>query len=251
MIPLERQKNILNLIQKNEVMSIQELCKIFDVSYMTIWRDINLLEKDGKVATVSGGVRASERLPFEPSHLIKGGLNTEEKQHIALLACEKIPLNACVYLDAGTTVLELAKKIAHRDDLTIITNDLVIASFIVQNSQSELILTGGRVCKENSSSIGDIAAKTLKNFIIDIAFVSASSWNLRGISTPDENKVPVKEAISLVSNKLYLLSDSSKYGKVATYIALPITAFDAVFTDKNIPKNTLKELNNIGITVYN
>ena len=113
MIPLERQKNILNLIQKNEVMSIQELCKIFDVSYMTIWRDINLLEKDGKVATVSGGVRASERLPFEPSHLIKGGLNTEEKQHIALLACEKIPLNACVYLDAGTTVLELAKKIAH------------------------------------------------------------------------------------------------------------------------------------------
>lgn len=250
MIPLERQKNILNLIQQNEVMSIQELCKIFDVSYMTIWRDINLLEKEGKVATVSGGVRASERLSFEPSHTIKGGLNTSEKESIALLACEQIPKNACVYLDAGTTVLELAKKIAHRDDLTIITNDLVIAGFIVQHSKAELIHTGGRICKDNNSAIGEIVMKTLKNFIIDIAFVSASSWNLRGISTPDENKVPVKEAIAQVSNKLYLLSDSSKYGKVATFIALPMSAFDAIFTDKNLPKNTLKELNNLGITVY-
>lgn len=250
MIPLERQKSILNLIQQNEVMSIQDLCKIFDVSYMTIWRDINLLEKEGKVATVSGGVKASERLFVEPSHQIKGGLSTEEKNSIAAIACEKIPQNACIYLDAGTTVLALAKIIAHRDDLTIITNDLMILSFLIQNSKAELIHIGGRISKENGSSVGDIAAKTLRNFIIDIAFVSASSWNLRGLSTPDENKVPVKEAISQVSNKLYLLSDSSKYGKVATYIALPITAFDAIFTDKKLPKNTLNELSNLGITVY-
>lgn len=251
MIPLERQKTILNLIQQNEVMSIQDLCQIFDVSYMTIWRDINLLEKEGKVVTVSGGVRASERLAVEPSHEIKGGLNAAEKSSIAEIACEKIPKNACIYLDAGTTVLALAKKIAHRSDLTIITNDLIIACYLVQNSQAELIHTGGRICKENSSAIGDITAKTLRNFIIDIAFVSASSWNLRGISTPDENKVPVKEAIAEVSNKRYLLSDSSKYGKVATYIALPITAFDAIFTDKALPKNTLTELKNLGVSVYN
>lgn len=250
MIPVERQRNILNLIQKNEVMSIQDLCKIFDVSYMTIWRDINLLEKEGKVATVSGGVRISERIFSEPSHQIKGGLSTLEKNSIAAIACEKIPQNACIYLDAGTTVLALAKKIAHRDDLTIISNDLMIISYLVENSHAELIHIGGRISKENSSSVGDIAAKTLKNFIIDIAFVSASSWNLRGISTPDESKVPVKEAISQVSNKLYLLSDSSKYGKVATYIALPITAFDAIFTDKDLPQSTVDELTNNGISIY-
>ncbi len=250
MIPLERQKSILNLIQQNEVMSIQELCKIFDVSYMTIWRDINLLEKEGKAISVSGGVKAVERLPFEPSHEIKEGLMSQEKEAIAKIACNHIPQNACVYLDAGTTVLALAKQLAARNDLTIITNDLVITNYLVKHSDTELIIAGGRVHKENNSTIGTITAKALNNFIVDIAFISASSWDLRGISTPDENKVPVKEAVAKISRRRYLISDSSKYGKVGTYIALPITTFDAIFTDQNLPKVAIQELNNLSITLY-
>lgn len=250
MIPLERQKNILNLVQKNEVMSIQDLCQIFDVSYMTIWRDINLLEKEGKVVSISGGIKTAERLSAEPSHNVKGTQNFDEKCAITEIACEKIPENACIYIDAGTTGLALAKKLIHRADLTIITNDLITMNYLVEHSDSQLIHTGGRICKENFSSVGEVAARTLKGFLIDIAFVSASSWNLRGISTPDEDKVPVKEAIAQVSNQLFLLCDSTKYGKVATYLALPITAFDAIFTDKNLPQNARNELKSMGIIIY-
>lgn len=250
MIPLERQKAIFNLIQQHDVMSIQELCKIFDVSYMTIWRDINLLEKEGKAISVSGGVKAAERLPFEPSHEVKEGLMSDEKEAIAAIACEHIPQNACIYLDAGTTVLALAKQLAPRNDLTIITNDLVITNYLVKHSEAELIIAGGRVRKENNSTIGTITAKVLNNFIVDIAFISASSWNLRGISTPDENKVPVKEAVANISRRRYLITDSSKYGKVGTYIALPIETFDAIFTDQKLPKTAVQALKKLGITLY-
>ncbi len=250
MIPLERQKEILNMLQQHEVVSIQELCKIFEVSYMTIWRDIDTLEKEGKAVSVSGGVRALERLLSEPTHAEKAQMMSEEKTAIANIASEMIPQNACIYLDAGTTVLSLAQKISHRSDLTIITNDIVITNYLIKHSNAELILAGGRVRKENNSTVGTMTAKALQNFIVDIAFISASSWNLKGISTPDENKVPVKEAVAEISRKRYLLTDSSKYGRIATFIALPISKFDAIITDKHLPKIALQELEHLGVSVY-
>ena len=56
MIPAERQKTLLNLISKQSVISINNLVNILGVSHMTVRRDIQKLEEDGKVISVSGGV---------------------------------------------------------------------------------------------------------------------------------------------------------------------------------------------------
>ncbi len=84
------------------------------------------------------------------------------------------------------------------------------------------------------SCVGESAARTLRHPAIDTAFISASGWDSRGIFTPDENKVTVKETVSQVSARSILLCDSSKYNQVATFMALPLTRFTTIITDRHL-----------------
>ncbi|MEZ8321430.1 DeoR family transcriptional regulator, partial [Vibrio splendidus] len=123
MIPAERQRTILSLLSHQEVISISELVEQLDVSHMTIRRDIVKLEASGKVVSVSGGVQLAQALHRELSHDAKVEQQANEKVQIGKLAAQLIEKDATVYLDAGTTSLEIAHQLATREDLLIITND--------------------------------------------------------------------------------------------------------------------------------
>ncbi|WP_032093066.1 MULTISPECIES: DeoR family transcriptional regulator [Pasteurellaceae] len=237
MIPAERQKQLLNLISQNNIISIASLVEILGVSHMTVRRDIQKLEQEGRVVSVSGGVKLLEHLFTEPTHQDKSLLSMRQKEHIGMQAAQSIPRNTTVYLDAGTTTLEIAHRIVDRDDLLVVTNDFMIANFLMMNGKCELLHTGGSINKANYSSVGELAAQLLRQISLDIAFVSTSSWNLKGLTTPDENKLPVKRAIMQSSQKKVLVSDSSKYGKSATFHICPLNQFDCVICDKDLLTN--------------
>ncbi|MDZ1131260.1 DeoR/GlpR family DNA-binding transcription regulator, partial [Klebsiella pneumoniae] len=116
----------LALVEQRGAVSINELTEILGVSHMTIRRDVSKLEEQGLLVSVSGGVRAVSRLAAEPSHLVKSTLQSEEKQAIGALAASHIAKNSCIYLDAGTTTLALARAILDRNDLQVVTNDFEI-----------------------------------------------------------------------------------------------------------------------------
>ncbi|OOS02563.1 DeoR family transcriptional regulator [[Haemophilus] felis] len=247
MIPAERQKKILFFIQQEGIVSIAKLVEMMNVSHMTIRRDIQKLEELGKVVSVSGGVQLLERLVVEPTHDDKSLLFHSEKQQIGIEAAKHIPQNSTVYLDAGTTTLQIAKHISHRDDLLIITNDFVIANFLIENAHCEVIHTGGRICKENHSSVGELTAQFLRSLSIDVSFISTSSWNLQGLTTPDEQKIPVKRAILQVSQKNILVTDSSKYGKVATFHLYSLDNFDRIICDKHLLANVQEKIKSMDV----
>ncbi|PRD17413.1 DNA-binding transcriptional repressor YgbI [Pantoea coffeiphila] len=242
MIPVERHQQILSLVQERGVVSIAELTERLAVSHMTIRRDLQKLEEQGAVMLVSGGVRSTERLSSEPSHLDKTSMFSQEKQAIGAAAAQHIPRNSCLYLDAGTTTLALARELSVRDDLLIVTNDFAIANFLIDGSQCRMIHTGGTLCRDNRSSVGEAAAQALRGLSIDIAFISASCWGTRGTFTPDEEKIAVKRAASEVSRKRVLLADSSKYNKIATFLALPLEQFDGIITDPHLSASASREL---------
>ncbi|MDF4917366.1 DeoR/GlpR family DNA-binding transcription regulator, partial [Vibrio parahaemolyticus] len=178
------------------------------VSHMTIRRDIVKLESSGKVVSVSGGVQLAQALHSELSHDAKVEQQADEKIQIGKLAATLIGQDATIYLDAGTTSLEIAHQIANRNDLLVITNDFSIAAFLMTHSECELYHTGGKIDRENQSTIGGKVAEFLNGLNIDIAFISTSSWSLKGLSTPNENKVLVKKAIIKAAQTNYLISDS-------------------------------------------
>ena len=234
MIPVERHQQILALVAERGVVSIAELTERLGVSHMTIRRDVQKLEEQGAVLSVSGGVRSADRLAAEPSHQTKTTLYNAEKNAIGRYAAQHIPRNSCIYLDAGTTTLALARELLDRDDLLVVTNDFMVANLLMEASDCRVIHTGGTVCRDNRSCVGESAARSLRHLAIDIAFISASCWGPRGLFTPDEDKVTVKQAVSDVSSKRVLLSDSSKYNKIATFLALPLRGFDCIITDTQL-----------------
>lgn len=235
MIPAQRQAAILQRLSNGEVASIAELMEEFQVSHMTIRRDIGKLEQEGVVTSVSGGVQSNSVLQKELSRTKKLQRHHNEKRAIGQYACSLIPQGATIYLDAGTTTFFIAEGLLHRGDLTIITNDFPITNILIEHSTAEIYHSGGKIDKRNASSIGDLAAKMLLQFNIDIAFISTSSFDCRGISTPSEEKISVKVAVVEASKKRVLVSDSSKFGKVATFHAIDLDEFDTVISDKNIP----------------
>lgn len=247
MIPLERQRQILQFINSNGVASINFLAKELNVSHMTIRRDIQKLEEEGKVTSVSGGVQSLERLTIELPHNDKSKLFHDQKSAIGIAAAQIISKGSTVYLDAGTTTLEIAYQIVEREDLLVVTNDFIIAHFLSQSGKCEIIHIGGSVCKENFSTAGSLAAECLKNLSIDIAFISTSSWNLKGLTTPNENKIPVKKAILEASQKNILVTDSSKYGKFATFFVYPLTSFDKIICDKALSENVVERVSGLNV----
>ncbi|MDE1513983.1 MULTISPECIES: DeoR/GlpR family DNA-binding transcription regulator [Vibrio] len=250
MIPAERQRTILSLLSHREVLSISDLTEHLKVSHMTIRRDIAKLESSGKVISVSGGAQLAQALHVELSHNDKIEQQAHEKIHIGKIAIGLIEQNATIYLDAGTTALEIAHQIADRADLLVITNDFSISNFLMNNGQCDLYHTGGRVDRENQSAIGGKVAEFLKGMNIDVAFISSSSWSMKGLSTPNENKVQVKQAIAQAAQLSYLISDATKYGRIASFHALDIEQLNGIITDKNLPSNVVQDLLDKGLNVY-
>ena len=144
MIPAERQKKILTLLKSQEVVSISELVDLLNVSHMTIRRDIEKLESIGKVNSVSGGVQLTQTLHSELSHDVKITQFSLEKEKIGQIASNAIIPNATIYLDAGTTALEIAHQISQRNDLLVITNDFAIAAYLMAHSVNDIYHTGGK-----------------------------------------------------------------------------------------------------------
>ncbi|TYB04088.1 DeoR/GlpR transcriptional regulator [Aggregatibacter actinomycetemcomitans] len=247
MIPAERQKLLLNLINQKGIVSISKLMESLNVSHMTIRRDIQKLEEMGKVVSVSGGVKIHEHLSFEPTHQDKSLLFHDQKEKIGEQAAKLIPSNTTIYLDAGMTTLEIAYRIIERDDLLVITNDFSITHFLMTSGKCQLIHIGGSVNKLNHSSVGELAGQFLRQLSVDIAFISTSSWTLTGLTTPDEMKLPVKKTIIESSNKRILVSDSSKYGKVATFKIAALSVFNTIICDKNLLPNTKEAIHDMDI----
>jgi len=250
MIPAERQSFIASRLAGRGVISIAELTDMLGVSHMTVRRDIQQLEREGHVMTVAGGIRLPERISSEPSHVVKARLQHSEKAAIGRAAAGLVPADAVIYLDAGTTTLEVAKQLTGRGDIMVVTNDFVVASFLAKNSACRLYHTGGEIERENQSCVGEAAAQAIRRFNFDIAFLSTSSWGMRGVSTPVENKVPVKQAAVQSAVRAVLVTDSGKYGKVGTFNAVPLEALSAIVTDSGLAGSVREAVGKMGIAVH-
>ncbi|EJD1705672.1 DeoR/GlpR transcriptional regulator, partial [Salmonella enterica] len=89
----------------------------------------------------------------------------------------------------------------------------------------------------------------LRGLMIDQAFISASYWSVRGISTPAEDKVAVKRAVASASRQKILVCDATKYGQVATWLALPLAEFNQIVTDDGLPESAIRALAKVDISL--
>lgn len=248
MIPEQRRERMLRELRKHQVLSVHQLMEMFDCSHMTIRRDIALLEQSGRAYSVTGGVRITSQLHSEPSHASKAVVELAQKQAMARLAASLLHPDMTVYLDAGTTTLEVVPHIAALTGMTVVTNDFGVVAALVDADHVEVIHTGGLLDHPNRSCVGGLAAATLRQLATDVAFISASSWDLkRGTTTPSALKVEVKQAAVQAASRCVLMATSSKYGTFGMYRVAGLDQFDTIITDGALAQTAAEGIRGMGV----
>ncbi|WP_046469334.1 DeoR/GlpR family DNA-binding transcription regulator [Allosalinactinospora lopnorensis] len=243
MIPDQRREHILKLLQERHVLSINELTSMLSVSHMTVRRDIQTLENEGKVLSVTGGVRLAARLKSEPSYLAKAQLEVPAKRAITRAAAELVRENFTIFLDAGTTTLQMVPMLTGKRGLTVVTNDFNVVGHLMEYPNIELIHTGGVVSHADHSSVGQFTADFLSKVNVDLAFIASSSWDIdRGSTTPSEPKVVAKQQLLNIASKSVLTVDSTKYGKFGTFRVARLEEFDLIVSDDRLPRSAVDEM---------
>lgn len=250
MIPSKRRDYLIELLVEKPVLSIHELTSLLGVSHMTVRRDIQHLEQQGRVLAVSGGVRLAANFRHEPGWNEKFASHREEKKAIARRAAAMIHDGLSIYLDAGTTTYEIARLLTEHQNLSVVTNNFRISSLLANYPHIELFHAGGRVSHENYSTIGPSVVKFLRHINVDIAFLSSSSWHLeRGVTTPNEAKVLIKQKLLSIGLKRVLVADSSKYGRFGMFLACDLRDFDLIITDAGLQPSDRRKIVESGLEI--
>lgn len=246
----ERQDQIERFIREHRRATVGELSHFFKVSEPTIRRDLEKLEGSGKVRRSHGGALALESAAPEPPVLQRLQVCPEEKFQIGQVAAHLIQDGDTIFLGSGTTTLEVARNLAGKRNLTVITNALTVANQLAANEDITLIMTGGVLRHSETSLTGHLVEQTLKELRADKVFISIRSISLEeGLTSDDFLETLTDRAILGFARQVILVADHTKFDKTSTVRVAPITAVQTIVTDDKVPPETIRQLGELGIQV--
>lgn len=239
----QRKKYITDLLAEGKSPVVSDLAKKFNVSEMTVHRDLNKLQDQGHIERTYGGALPAERMEFEFDFANKRAANQRAKKAIAQEALKFVVPGQRLILDTGTTTLELAYLLKELENLTIITPSLAVASVLNFSSGIQTVLLGGILRKGSPDLTGVVAEKVLDMFMVDIAFQGADAISLNGeLFSSDMRIAKVDQKMRKRANKTYILCDSSKIGMIDFASNGSLAEVDALITDSNITNEQLSAL---------
>ncbi len=235
----------MDYLKGHNLVTVEQLVAVTEASPATIRRDLIKLDQEGVISRSHGGVTLNRFIPNQPTTHEKMQRSLAEKHAIARAAASFVKAGDAVVLDAGTTMIELARHLTHLP-LRVITSDLHIALFLAEFKQIEVTIIGGRIDDSSQSCIGDHGRKLLQNVWPDVAFVSCNSWDLqRGITSPTEEKAALKRDLIANAKRRVLLADSSKYGAWSLFNVAHLASLSDIVTDDRLDKEICEAIEKI------
>ena len=237
---IQRRIELFNILQTDGSVEVSAMAARFNVSTMTIRRDLSSLERQHLITTNYGGAYLNRGSSIEPSFSLKQGQMDEQKQLIARAAANMIQDGDAVILDCGTTTIAVLKYIKKKN-ITIITNSWPAIGYLQGNPMVKLILAPGEYSDVSAGVISSTTIEFFMNLHADIAFVSTQGFDpLFGATVPDLTDANVKQSLTNSADRKVLLMDSSKVGiKCFARHAAP-RDFDVIITDTSISDEQLQ-----------
>ena len=221
-----RSPEIIKLANQTSIVRVEELAEYFNVSLQTIRTDLNKLCSGGQLERVHGGA-------IIPSHIEnieyeqRKKINLLGKQAIGQECAKKIPNEICLFMGIGTSTETAAKLLSEHINLLIVTNNLNIANVLKNNTNSEVVVTGGNLRKSDGALIGQPALETIKNFKFDLAILGCSALDSEGNMLDfDTQEILVNQSIISQADKTYLLADHTKFLRKAPVKIAPLSIID-------------------------
>ncbi|MCT4619149.1 MAG: DeoR/GlpR family DNA-binding transcription regulator [Marinisporobacter sp.] len=250
MLQAERRNYIIQYLKEHGKVVIEDLAKTLDISPMTIRRDLKYLEENNFITRTHGGAVLHDMLIEEVPYQQKTSEHMEEKQRIAEYASSLVKEGYSIILDAGTTNMEIAKRIKDIKNLKVITTDLMIALFLSKFQGIQVFCTGGSIQSATGACLGSDAKEFIEKICANIAFIGTSSVDInKGLTTPGLEKAKIKKQIIDSADKSILVADHWKFGKKSFAKICSLDQLDEIITDKGIHPHTLKQINDLGVSV--
>ena len=250
MMTVERRKRVLALVDERTSITVAELSELLAVSEVTIRKILNQLDKQGLLHRTHGGaVSRAFPLPEKPERA-KELENTLQKKAVALAAYDLILPGDAVFVDAGSTTMELAKLIhlGPKRDITVITNGFNIALELLDSKDIDLHFAGGKVRHEIMSCVGNFTYAHLREFCPNKAFIGTNGFTVeKGATTPDPAEAQVKIDMRLAAGEPILLTDSSKYGKYTMTRIGALADYSHIVTDRDLPEDAAERIRACGV----
>ena len=230
LISEKRHDLILQELIKKDFLTLQELMDRTGCSASTIRRDLSKLQLAGKLQRIHGGATLNHNRMVEPRLTEKVTQNSREKKEIAKRAARQIRDNECVFLDAGSTTLEMIPYIDAKD-IIVVTNGLTHVEQLLKKGIKTLML-GGQVKENTFATVGSSALETLKRYCFDKSFIGMNGIDVKyGLTTPDEQEALIKDNAMRLSNESFVVVDETKFNQVY-FARVPVQDNTRIITSK-------------------
>ncbi len=240
--PMERRERIAEIVLASDYVSARDLAGRFEVSLMTVHRDLDELERRGMLRKIRGGATPQPSSLFESNVRYRLSTARAEKEALGQYALTLIEPGQAILLDDATTTLALARLLPGIAPLTVITNYLETIQLLHGTPGIRLIVLGGEYFPSHDSFLGIVCEDAIASLRADLFFMSTSAV-CQGIAYHQEQEiVAVKRAMLRVATKSVLLIDNSKLGRTALHQLAPLTAFDLLVVDDGIDAAGRREL---------
>ena len=240
MLQLERQKQILDYLEKNRKATTNELSEMLGVSATTIRTDLNQMDKEHLLTKTHGGAlyldtSINKELTAKAYFFDERALeNRAAKEEIADEAVKYVKDHMCIFLDASSTAYTLGMKLTGFTELTVITNGINLALSLKDVPGITVILTGGIVTSASSSIEGLLGEDLLRKIHTDIAFVSARGFSIEnGLTDFSIYEADLKRMCIKASSKTIALVDHTKYDTTSISSYASLDDVNLVITDSH------------------
>ena len=250
----ERKQAILERLGRENRVYVADLSQEFEVSEVTIRKDLQELEERGALKRIHGGAmsHAAGKIAVEATLDELTPIRRTEKRDIARAAYEYLCDGDAVLLDCSTTTRELARLIREgpRRDLTVITPALQISVELAVREDIQVIQIGGIVRRSLFTTMGPSATASLRGLHADKAFIGVNGVDPQiGLTTQNMLECEMKRSIVEASTQSFVLADSSKMCTMALGVICPVQRVDYIITDGGISDAVLRKLEECGVDV--
>lgn len=247
---VDRRTIILKQLEKDEQVNVSELSRQFRVSEVTIRKDLKHLEKKNILIRSRGGAMKRSLVNIDLSIYDRRKQNTALKEAIGAAAANLIMNGETILLDTGTTIMELARHLPKKIEITVITNSIDITFRLAEFPNIRVIMPGGILRRNSLALVGEQAAESLRSFFCDKYFLSADGIDVeKGMMTTNIEEASLARINIKNSKKVIALIDSSKFVSKGITAIAPLAHVNTLITDSGIPSDILNEIRALGVEV--
>jgi DeoR/GlpR family transcriptional regulator of sugar metabolism len=231
-----RQEQIRRLLAEQGRLTVQELAGRLRVAAMTIRRDLAALEEAGVLTRTHGGCVLHSPFVAEMSFPSKQRLRQAQKAAIARETVRQLRRGQAIYLDTGTTALQIARALPPDWDVRVFTNNLRVAMELLGRNRTSVVVYGGMLGNKSPDLAGEIAVAQMQQFRVDVAIVGGDALDVtRGeFYGADTETALISRVAQRQADRVVVAMDSSKIGKRGLAVAGRLEAGTTLITDDEI-----------------